>query len=54
MRLKAYLACSKLAWFPLSSATGRAADGEYLFGVGFFFHGAKDNVPSRSTEDVQF
>jgi len=39
MWLKAWLACSKLALFPLSSTAGRTADSEYLFGVKFLFHG---------------
>jgi hypothetical protein len=39
MRFKAWLACSKLALFPLSGTAGRTADSEYLFGVEFLFHG---------------
>jgi len=54
MRFNTFLASSKLAWLPLSSAAGRAADSEYLLGVGFFFHGAKYDAKTRFVRLVNF
>jgi hypothetical protein len=39
MRLKAWLACSKLTLFTRRSTTSWTTDSEHLFWTEFFFHG---------------